>query len=186
MTITRGERRERTLVDQAAAGDPSAWRELYRRHHGRLVVWLASRPTGDAAVAAEDIAADAWLTAARSISDFHGDDDDFAGWLFGVARRVGLNVHRRGQRRQTTPTDEVPEQAPAPGPEPASADLDWALSVLRHLPDREREVLTCMEVLGLDTAGTSQALGISSTAVRVARHRGLRKLRAAPAVVRPA
>ncbi|TIC80720.1 sigma-70 family RNA polymerase sigma factor [Nocardioides sp. GY 10127] len=186
MTITRGERGERTLVQQAADGDPSAWRELYRRHHGRLVVWLNNRPTGDAAVAAEDVAAEAWLTAARTISDFKGDDDDFAGWLFGVARRVGLNVHRRGQRRRTSPTDEMPEATPVQGPEPASADLDWALSVLRHLPDREREVLTCMEVLGLDTAGTAAALGISSTAVRVARHRGLRKLRDAPAVVRPA
>jgi RNA polymerase sigma-70 factor (ECF subfamily) len=34
-----------------------------------------------------------------------------------------------------------------------------------------------MEVVGLDAANTAKALGINPTAVRVARHRGLGRLR---------
>jgi RNA polymerase sigma-70 factor (ECF subfamily) len=36
----------------------------------------------------------------------------------------------------------------------------------------------CIDVIGLDVATTARALGMSTTAVRVARHRGLRRLRA--------
>ena len=55
--------------------------------------------------------------------------------------------------------------------------MRWKLS---GLPPREREVLACLEVVGLDIATTATALGISATAVRVARHRGLRRLRSTP------
>ena len=48
---------------------------------------------------------------------------------------------------------------------------------LAGLPLREREVLACMEVVGLDTAATARALGMTQVAVRVARHRGLKRLR---------
>ena len=51
------------------------------------------------------------------------------------------------------------------------------LHVLASLPERERDVVTCREVLDLDVPSTAQALGISSVAVRVAHHRALRRLR---------
>jgi len=49
--------------------------------------------------------------------------------------------------------------------------------VLATLPPRERDVVGCIDGLGLDVEATAQALDISAVAVRVARHRGLRKLR---------
>jgi RNA polymerase sigma-70 factor (ECF subfamily) len=55
--------------------------------------------------------------------------------------------------------------------------------VLADLPRREREVVACLEVIGLDVAATAEALGMSATAVRVARHRGLRRLRTVAALV---
>jgi len=53
--------------------------------------------------------------------------------------------------------------------------VSWLLS---HLPEREREVVACLEVVGLDVSSTAAALGMSRSAVRVAHHRGLKKLRA--------
>ncbi len=60
--------------------------------------------------------------------------------------------------------------------------MRWKLS---GLPPREREVLACLEVVGLEVVGlevatTAAALGLTPTAVRVARHRGLRRLRSTP------
>lgn len=50
--------------------------------------------------------------------------------------------------------------------------------LLAMLSPREAEVIACLEVVGLDVAATARALEMTPTAVRVARHRGLRRLRA--------
>jgi RNA polymerase sigma-70 factor (ECF subfamily) len=165
------------LVARAKGGDTDAWRELYRAHAGRLEVWLGARPSADAAVAPEDLAAEAWLTAARKIQAFHGSSADFAGWLFGIARNLSANSVRRSRRRDTRPTDVLPEGEHVDGPEPEAVARDWVAHALRALPPRERDVVACTDVVGLDVESTARALGISAAAVRVARHRGLRRLR---------
>ncbi len=84
-------------------------------------------------------------------------------------------------RRKTTPV--VPESlidSAAPStedPAAAVADRDAIRILLGHLSEREAQVLACIDVVGLDTASTARALDISATAVRVARHRGLKRLR---------
>jgi RNA polymerase sigma-70 factor, ECF subfamily len=163
-------------VARAKKGDADAWRELYRAHAGRLLVWLQRRPPADGAVAAEDLAAETWLTAASKVAGFAGTSDEFAGWLFGISRHLEANARRRAGRRRTSSFAEV-EPDPVPGPEPAYVGDDWVRSALAGLPDRERDVITCVDVLGLDVAGTASALGVSHVAVRVARHRGLKRLR---------
>lgn len=167
-------------IAAAKDGDPEAWRALYSAHAGRLVVWLRSLPTGDAGVSAEDLAAESWLTAASRIADFRGSADDFAGWLFGIARLQARNVERRSRRRMTAPTpvatlDLSVAAAPPAGLRPESDG--WVAWLLSHLPPRERQVVACLDVVGLDVASTSRALGMTSTAVRVTHHRALKRLR---------
>lgn len=174
------------LITRAKTGDAAAWRELYRAHAGRLVAWLGARHTGDVAVAPEDLAAESWLTAAQKISEFTGTSDEFAGWLFGIARHLSANVQRRSRRRATHP-----DPAPTPvetvtGPEPELVARDWVNRALAGLPRRERDVVACTDVVGLDIESTARALGISAVAVRVARHRGLARLRKKPGRAHPA
>lgn len=169
------------LVARAKAGDEAAWRDLYDAHAGRLLLWLRSRPSGDAAVALEDVAAEAWLTAAQRIADFTGNSSYFAGWLFGIARNIALNTSRRSRRRATfpAPMDGVDRDDPAATPDAFTGvdGADWMRRLLAHLPPREAEVVACIDVVGLDVAATSQALGISAGAVRVSHARGLGRLR---------
>ena len=170
------------VIALAKRGDGEAWRTLYRAHAGRLLVWLSTRPTGDPSETAEDVAAQAWLTAAERIQAFTGTSDEFAGWLFGIARKHGANTWRRGQRRQTHPVDldaadTLGTLPVVPGPESAVTAADWVVQALATLPPRERDVISCREVVGLDVTATATALGISAVAVRVAHHRGLRRLR---------
>lgn len=115
--------------------------------------------TGDVAASADDVAADVWLTAARRIGSFEGDEQAFAGWLFGIGRHHVMNARRRTTRRATTPSD------------PDADDRTWGV-----VDDVALEVVA-VDVAGLDTATTAAALGISATAVRVARHRALGRLR---------
>lgn len=168
------------LIERAREGQDDAWRELYESLTGRLVVWLRTRPSGDASTDAEDLAAQSWLVAAHSIADFQGDRDAFAGWLFTIARNQAANVRRRSMRRATDPVAVDAHPAIWGTHEPVIGGVegtDWVRSVLARLPPREGEVLACMEVADLDTAQTARVLSISTTAVRVARHRGLARLR---------
>lgn len=180
------------LVARAQAGDEAAWAELYGDHAERLVVWLRHLPHADPAADAEDIAAEAWLTAARRVADFEGDRNDFAGWLFGIARNVARSRYRASRTRPTTPLGphhlEVVGRGSGdrgdPGAHVVGADLTRRL--VAALPEREAQVVACLDVVGLDVAATSLALGISATAVRVAHHRGLRRLRRLLAETAPA
>ena len=179
---------EPDLVERAREGDPEAWRELYESLTGRLAVWLRTRPSGDSAVSAEDLVAETWLIAAQRLVSFTGGRDDFAAWLFGIARNLAVNTRRRSHRRRTDPHPVADETHWGIEDTPTSQvdGTDWVRRTLATLPPREGEVLACTEVVGLDVATTATLLGISPTAVRVARHRGLGKLRptdgAAPAL----
>lgn len=164
------------LVAAAKRGDPEAWRELYRAHAGRLLLWLESRATG-LDDSPDDLASEAWLVAAQKIADFHGTSSDFAGWLFGIARNHAANARRRSGRRQAASAAIPGEDPTSPGPETTFTGAEWVREALQSLPERERDVVTCLEVLQLDIAATAEALGISPVAVRVARHRGLKRLR---------
>jgi RNA polymerase sigma-70 factor (ECF subfamily) len=169
------------VVTRAKSGDQWAWRELYTAHAGRLLLWLTTIGLGHEA---EDVAADAWTIAASKVNDFKGDTSDFAGWLFGIARNLALNSHRRTARRatfphpidDTLPLDTLPLDTVA-DPAGVAAGRDLTRRLLAALPRREAEVVACVDVVGLDIAATARALGISATAVRVARHRALGRLR---------
>ncbi len=162
------------VVAAAKRGDPDAWRELYRAHASRLVVWLRGRPSGEES--AEDIASAAWLVAAEKVAGFSGSSEDFAGWLFGIARKLSLNAQRRAVRRERIPLDTTVGRS-EPGPEPGASGGDWARRLLATLPERERDVVVCREVLDMDVPATAAALEISAVAVRVAHHRALKRLR---------
>jgi RNA polymerase sigma-70 factor (ECF subfamily) len=170
------------VVRRARAGEHAAWGQLYAAHAGRLVTWLRSLPTGDAASDCEDVAAEAWLTAARRISEFRGDASDFAGWLFGIARNLAWNQRRRSGRRATVP---YAVDLAEPGmwgtsddtPAVNAVGVDLTRRLLAMLPEREAEVVACLDVVGLDVGTVAAALGISRSAVRVAHHRGLTRLR---------
>ena len=143
------------------------------------MLWLRQLPTGDPAADHDDLAMEAWTVAASKIADFSGDDDDFAGWLFGIARNHVLNARRRSSRRATYATATVPEQTMPL--ETVTGPIETAEAVreaLAALPQREGEVIACIDVVDLDVATTARILGISRAAVRVARQRGLRRLRA--------
>ena len=175
-----GRRADGPLVTAARAGDEDAWRELYARHARRLQVWLASLPGADPTASPEDVAADAWLVAADKIGEFSGSDDDFAGWLFTIARLTLNNRRRTAQRRQTDarePEAADPAWGVVEGPDRTVLGQEETRRLLSLLSPREAEVIACLEVVGLDVATTARVLDMAPTAVRVARHRALNRLR---------
>ncbi|RYB95044.1 sigma-70 family RNA polymerase sigma factor [Nocardioides oleivorans] len=169
------------LVSAARAGEEWGWRGLYRLHSARITALVRVLPRSDWASSPEDVVAEAWLTAATKVHEFSGSDEDFGGWLFTIARNHSSNHHRTGVRRRTDPVEpqllgeRTGEVATAPA---AMVEHDEAVAeLLGHLSAREAEVVACIDVAGLDVAATARALGMKPTAVRVARHRALGRLR---------
>jgi RNA polymerase sigma-70 factor (ECF subfamily) len=169
------------VVSAAKAGNPEAWRALYTTIDGRLVGWLRSQQTGDAAFDADDIASETWTTAARRIADFSGTVDGFAGWIFVIARNLMTNTRRRAARRATSPTDVEPATSAISHGSDGLAGVesaDWIRRTLSHLSPRERDVVAAIDIAGLDVAGASRLLSMSQTAVRSAHYRARRRLAA--------
>jgi RNA polymerase sigma-70 factor (ECF subfamily) len=168
-------------VALAKSGDQAAWAALYVAHAGRLLVWLGTAGTGDPGAATEDVAAEAWLVAAQKIADFTGTSSDFAGWLFGIARKVNANGRRKVARRRTDPhafgVDDEGDLGRTDGGIDRVDVLDEVRRTLARLSPREADVVACRDVVGLDVAGTAEALGIRPTAVRIAHHRARQRLR---------
>jgi RNA polymerase sigma-70 factor, ECF subfamily len=167
------------VIRDAKGGDPTAWRFLYSQIGGRLVGWLRAQQSADAAIDADDVASEAWMTAARRIAEFSGTTDDFAGWIFVIARNVLTNTNRRGARRATHPTDVDPRllvRADAHDDTTLVDAADWIDQTLSHLSDREREVVSAIDIAGLDIAATSRLLSMSRSAVRSAHYRARRRL----------
>ncbi len=170
-----------TIVARARTGDEDAWSQLYAAHGRRLVTWLQTLPRADVAHSAEDIAADAWMTAASKIDEFSGDEDGFAGWLFTIARNMSMSRRRTAQRRRTDPVAVDADNGDLWGLVGDRTDtvgaLDGTRDLLALLSEREAQVVACIDVVGFDARTTGEILGVSAVAVRVAHHRALGRLR---------
>ena len=134
--------------------------------------------------AAEDIAADTWVQVVRGLDAFRGDEAAWRAWLFTTARRRAIDEGRRRSRRPVVPMPELPDVAGPGSVDPADLVLEKlgteaAISIISLLPRFQAEVIALRVVAGLDNQAVAQLVGRSPGAVRVAAHRGLRRLEAA-------
>jgi len=169
---------------RAREGDQHAFATLWRTLQPSLLRYLRV-VVGDAA---DDVASETWLQAARDLASFDGDLTRFRVWLFRIARHRGIDDRRRMRRRAEDPFDPgVPEAGPT-SPDSATVAMDglgtrWALEIIRTLPRDQAEAVMLRVVAGLDVAQTAQVLGKRAGAVRIAAMRGLRRLANHPDVL---
>jgi RNA polymerase sigma-70 factor (ECF subfamily) len=165
------------VLAAARSGNEAAFAQLWRDGNQALLRYLrVAMPD-----CAEDIAAETWLQVVRGLPTFRGDEQAWRSWLFTIARRRTLDEHRRRGRHPEAPHAELP-----PGAEPAAADAAvLALSNLataelvqavRELPAQQAEVILLRILADLDNETVARIVGRSPGAVRIAAHRGLRRL----------
>lgn len=176
--------RDDDVIALAKQGDAEAWRQLYRLHASRLSALMRVVNTRDNAVANEDLSAHAWLVAADRISSFTGDSDAFGGWLYAIARNQGSHTRRKATHAASPIAAGDNIELAHLGDDMAADDvgaeaerISWIRDLLSSLPTKQREVVACLDVVGLDIETTARALGMSSSSVRVNHHRGLARLR---------
>lgn len=160
----------------ARSGDETAFMLLFR---AQQPVLLRALTVLAGPVAAEDIAAETWLSALRRFDRFTGDERGFRAWLLTIARARWVDSVRAEVRRPETPQDVLPEQA---GHDDVHATVErrittaQALTLIASLPPETAEVLTLRIVAELDVAEVARIVGKTPNHVRVLTHRGLRRL----------
>jgi RNA polymerase sigma-70 factor, ECF subfamily len=133
--------------------------------------------------AAEDIAADTWVRVVRGLAAFRGDEPAWRAWLFTIARHQAIDEGRRRSRRPAVSVPELADVTNPDSPDPADLVLEKlstqaAVALIATLPRLQAEVILLRVVAGLDTPAVARLVGRSPGAVRVAAHRGLRRLAA--------
>jgi RNA polymerase sigma-70 factor (ECF subfamily) len=165
------------VLAAAQGGSEAAFSRLWRDGNPALLRYLRVIVPG----AAEDIAADTWVQVVRGLAAFRGDERAWRAWLFTTARRRAIDETRRRARRPETPLAEVaPDRLPVSG-DAAEVAIEHlgtrsALALVAGLPALQAEVILLRVVAGLDNDAVARLVGRSPGAVRVAAHRGLRRL----------
>lgn len=163
------------ILSAARAGDADAFAVLWREIHPPLLRYLQVL----ARDAAEDIASETWLQVIRGLDRFHGDEAGFRGWVFTVARSKVVDWRRYEGRRPAQPYAEPPVVTLLG--DVADDVIDYlgtqaALKLIAQLPPDQAEIVALRVIAGLDVDDVARIVGKRSGTVRVACHRGLRRL----------
>jgi RNA polymerase sigma-70 factor (ECF subfamily) len=167
----------RAALAAAQDGSEDAFAALWRDANPALLRYLRVA----APEAAEDVAAEVWVQVVRGLAKFRGDERDWRGWLFTIARRRALDERRRRARHPVTPLADLPGDLEPGAPDAAGQAIEnlateAMLAAVATLPSQQAEVILLRVVAGLDSAAVARIVGSSPGAVRVAAHRGLRRL----------
>jgi len=165
------------VLGEARAGTERAVAALYRQFHPRLLRYLRAQEPGEG----EDLAAEAWIDAARGLHRFNGDERAFQRWIFTIARRRLIDFRRRRSRASRAHDAwhngaEPRQHEDASAPVLAASETDAALARIATLPADQAEVVLLRVVAGLDVADVAKILGKRPGHVRVLQHRALHRL----------
>lgn len=165
------------LIEAAKRGDEAAFSILWRDANPALLRYLRVV----APEHAEDVAAETWVQVLRGLAQFTGDEAAWRAWLFTNARRRVLDQVRHRSRHPSEPLDNIHAMDMPRTPDAAQLAMDniateHAIALVSQLPEQQAEVILLRVVAGLETEVVADMLGRSPGAVRVAAHRGLKKL----------
>jgi RNA polymerase sigma-70 factor (ECF subfamily) len=167
---------ELTLA-QARAGDQDAFAVIFRDIQPSLLRYL--HVIG--ADSADDVAGETWLQVIAGLASFTGDEQAFKAWLFTIARHRTIDWSRSRARRQALPQRLGATDSEQVTPDTADVVLERlstqaVLAAIASLPKDQAEIIMLRVVAGLDAPAVAEIVGKSPGAVRVAAHRGLRRL----------
>jgi RNA polymerase sigma-70 factor, ECF subfamily len=161
---------------RAQGGDEAAFACIFRDVQPALLRYLRV-----IAPEAEDVAGETWLQVVGGLAGFRGDEQAFRAWLFTIARHRAVDAGRSRARRPTMPLDLTGAAEQLVTADSADLALDAVsaravVKLIAELPPDQAEVIMLRVVADLDSGDVARILGKTPGAVRVAAHRGLRRL----------
>jgi RNA polymerase sigma-70 factor (ECF subfamily) len=162
---------DRALVARSLADEAHAFEQLLRRHQGMVRAQLRRLLRGDA-MAADDLAQEAFVLAWQKLAQFRGEAR-FSTWLY----RIAYSCFLQARRRKSWPADVAGESELAPD---ASLTFDLQLDferALQSLSTAEQTVLQHSVQMGLSHEETSYVLTMPLGTVKTHATRGKAKLK---------
>jgi RNA polymerase sigma-70 factor (ECF subfamily) len=169
---------EETSLDQllraANRGDTRAYGAFLRAITPIVRGIARSRGAGLGPDALEDIVQETLLAIHQKRHTWR-EDQSVRPWLYAIVRYKVVDAFRARGRRVEVPVEAFAEVLPAePAPDPT--ERSDAERVIDRLDPRAARIVRAVGLEGASIAETSAALHMTETAVRVALHRGLKKL----------
>jgi RNA polymerase sigma factor (sigma-70 family) len=164
----------------ASVDAPSAFAEVFERHHAVVHRYLARRLGVDLA---DELAAEVFAVAFAKRGRYDASFDDARPWLFGIATRL-VRKHARREVRELRAYARTGVDAAVPSHEDrVAAETDSAkaapalAAALAALPRAERDVLLLYAWADLAYPEIAAALSISPGTVKSRLHRARRRVR---------
>jgi RNA polymerase sigma-70 factor (ECF subfamily) len=169
----------KALMLAGLAGDAPAYRVLLETLRRQLGAYFRRR-LGTSGAETDDLVQEA-LIAIHTRRGTYDRAQPFTAWAYAIARHKLLDHFRRRRRAANVPIDDaaalfVDDESTGVH---ARHDLEKALAAL---PPATRELIRDIKLREFTNAEAAAARGMTETAVKVAIHRGLKKL---AAVLRP-
>jgi RNA polymerase sigma-70 factor, ECF subfamily len=164
---------DRELLERFRAGEVAALGAVYDRYS--RAVWSVAMSVLGHRTLAEDATQESFLRAWRAAASYD-PDRELAPWLFTIARRTAVDIHRREARpTQGGHGEEQDVVVRMPGIE--QAYQAWEVrNALQELPPDEREVVRMSHFEELSHREIADALDIPVGTVKSRSHRAHRRL----------
>lgn len=173
--MAEAEARLRALMHASLAGDAGAYAVLLEELSVSLRAYYRHRlPPGYMHI--EDLVQEALITVDRRRASYDAAQP-FTPWVFAIARYRLVDHLRRERVRVTQSLDGLEDLFGVDVHEQAAMQID-ADRALSMLPDKQRNAIRMTRIEGHSIDETAHATGQSPSAVKVAVHRGLKRLRA--------
>jgi RNA polymerase sigma-70 factor (ECF subfamily) len=122
---------------------------------------------------AEDLTGDVFVSVAKGLRRFRGDEHDLRRWVFSIARRRLVDHFRRRRVRSIVTSGDLPEQ----GVQVDMGDLDVDLvAALRELTEPQREVIVLRFIADLPLEDVARLVGRTVGSVKALQARALAQL----------
>ena len=166
----------KVTLASARTGDDEAFARIFRDVQPALLRYLRVIATDP-----EDVASETWVQVVAGLRRFRGEEQDFRAWLFTIARNRAADAGRSRARRPAVPLDMTEAAQHPTSPDAADLALETVstrstMALIKSLPPEQAEIIMLRVVAGLDTRAVAGIVGKTPGAVRVAAHRGLRRL----------
>lgn len=153
------------VILAAKDGQEEAWRLLFDQHYARIYRFMRARMK--VAEEAEDLTANTFLEAFRSISRFNWQGKPFEAWLFGIAHHQLASYYRSRPGALPRIDDVVRDEF---------VDIEIR-DILEALRSDYRQALELRFIIGLSGVEAAEVMGRSHGAFRSLLHRAARAFR---------
>jgi len=163
------------LMRAALAGDEAAYRTVLGELAGIVRALVFAKLGPQSGLDPEDIVQETLLAIHLKRHTWQ-TDAPLRPWVYAIARYKIIDAYRRRGKRVEIDIDRIAETLPAQIEErPSAYEIDKALGCLS---DGERKVVTAISLEGTTIGQTAKRLDMKENAVRVALHRGLKRIAA--------